>query len=78
MKVGKVVMVMVLVEIGIILVVVLCNECFNYSCQDDLIINIGNVFFCVIVYGVCKDFVQDQGWGCWECYYVMSGIKIRF
>ncbi|HHU4045452.1 TPA: hypothetical protein ACUB6H_001012 [Enterobacter cloacae] len=76
-KAGKAATATALAEIGTILVVAPRNERFNYSRQDDLIINTGNVSFRVIAYGVCKDPAQDQGRGCRERYYVMPGTKIR-
>lgn len=76
-KAGKAAKATASAEIGTILVVAPRNERFNYSRQDDLIINTGNVSFRVIAYGVCKDPAQDQGRGCRERYYVMPGTKIR-
>ncbi|EMB9642269.1 hypothetical protein ACS6LB_13565 [Enterobacter cloacae] len=76
-KAGKAATATASAEIGTILVVAPRNERFNYSRQDDLIINTGNVSFRVIAYGVCKDPAQDQGRGCRERYYVMPGTKIR-
>ena len=60
-KAGKAATATASAEIGTILVVAPRNERFNYSRQDDLIINTGNVSFRVIAYGVCKDPAQDQG-----------------
>ena len=76
-KAGKAATATASAEIGTILVVAPRNERFNYSRQDDLIINTGNVSFRVIAYGVCKDPAQDRGRGCRERYYVMHGTKIR-
>ncbi len=64
-------------KLGLFLVVAPRNERFNYSRQDDLIINAGNVSFRVIAYGVCKDRSGPEGGGCRERYYVMHGTKIK-
>jgi hypothetical protein len=76
-KAGKAATATASAEIGTILVVAPRKERFDYSRQDDLITNTGNVSFRVIAYGACKDKAQDQGRGCRERYYVMPGTKIR-
>ena len=76
-KAGKAATATASAEIGTILVIAPRKERFDYSRQDDLITNTGNVSFRVIAYGACKDKAQDQGRGCRERYYVMPGTKIR-
>lgn len=76
-KAGKAATATASAEIGTILVVAPRKERFDYSRQNDLISNTGNISFRVIAYGVCKDSAMDQGKGCRERYYVMPGTKIR-
>ena len=75
-KAGKAATATASAEIGTILVVAPRNERFNYSRQDDLIINTGNVSFRVIAYGVCKDPLRT-GAGMPGTLLRYAGTKIR-